>query len=63
MKDKIKEATSTGDVKVVQGDTTLRSKVLVAFYDNATPAQPGGSAPSGAAAKSTSIPSSTPDPQ
>jgi lipopolysaccharide export system protein LptA len=47
---KKKQATFTGDVKVVQGDTTMKSKILMAFYDNsdktdiksATPG-PGGS--------------------
>lgn len=43
MRDKKKEATFSGDVKVVQGDTTMKSKSLVVFYDGggnnaATPA-------------------------
>jgi lipopolysaccharide export system protein LptA len=39
VRDKKKEATFTGDVKVVQGDTTMTSKVLVVFYDqDPTPA-------------------------
>jgi lipopolysaccharide export system protein LptA len=38
MRDKKKEATFAGNVKVVQGDTTMTSKSLVVFYD-------GGSAP------------------
>jgi lipopolysaccharide export system protein LptA len=48
MRDKKKEATFTGDVKVVQGDTTMKAKSLVVFYDSAgtiksaTPG-PGGS--------------------
>jgi lipopolysaccharide export system protein LptA len=58
MKDKIKEATFTGDVKVVQGDTTMKSKVLVVFYDNTAPAQPAGSPP----AKAAPIPTTTPGP-
>ncbi len=33
MRDKKKEATFTGNVKVVQGDTTMTSKVLVVFYE------------------------------
>ncbi|GLH77692.1 organic solvent tolerance protein OstA [Bradyrhizobium sp. SSBR45G] len=33
MRDKKKEATFTGNVKVVQGDTTMTSKSLVVFYD------------------------------
>src|SRR3954470_18317718 len=39
MRDKDKQATFSGDVKVVQGDTTMKSKSLVVFYDSA------GSAP------------------
>ena len=33
VRDKDKIATFSGDVKVVQGDTTMRSKVLVVFYE------------------------------
>jgi lipopolysaccharide export system protein LptA len=40
MIDKKKQATFTGDVKVVQGDTTLKSNILVAFYDSAEGAAP-----------------------
>ncbi|MBR1210428.1 LptA/OstA family protein [Bradyrhizobium sp. JYMT SZCCT0180] len=42
MRDKKKEATFAGNVKVVQGDTTMTSKTLVVFYDQAggTPATP-----------------------
>jgi lipopolysaccharide export system protein LptA len=45
MRDKKKEATFSGDVKVVQGDTTMKSKTLVVFYEgggSATPAAGGG---------------------
>src|SRR3954469_8697670 len=35
MRDKKKEATFSGNVKVVQGDTTMTSKTLVVFYDSA----------------------------
>jgi lipopolysaccharide export system protein LptA len=49
MVDKKKEATFTGDVKVVQGDTTMKSKILVVFYDSAGSASPTGSAPAGSA--------------
>ena len=42
MRDKKKEATFSGNVKVVQGDTTMKAKSLVVFYDSggsaATPA-------------------------
>ena len=37
VRDKKKEATFSGNVKVVQGDTTMSSKSLVVFYDQ-TPA-------------------------
>jgi lipopolysaccharide export system protein LptA len=61
MRDKKKEATFSGNVKVVQGDTTMTSKKLVVFYDTASP--PGSSgASTKAAAKSAPIPSATPGP-
>jgi len=44
VRDKENKATFTGNVQVTQGDTILRCKRLVVFYDqspNATPAQPG----------------------
>jgi lipopolysaccharide export system protein LptA len=44
MIDKKKQATFSGAVKVVQGDTTMTSKILVVFYDNAGSAVPKGSA-------------------
>jgi lipopolysaccharide export system protein LptA len=37
MRDKKKEATFSGNVKVVQGDTTMTSRTLVVFYES-TPA-------------------------
>jgi lipopolysaccharide export system protein LptA len=65
MRDKKKEATFAGNVKVVQGDTTMTSKTLVVFYDSTpAPAAPGA-APAGnskAAAKSAPIPAATPGP-
>jgi lipopolysaccharide export system protein LptA len=36
MRDKKKEATFSGNVKVVQGDTTMTSKALVVFYDSSS---------------------------
>jgi lipopolysaccharide export system protein LptA len=62
MRDKKKEATFTGNVKVVQGDTTMTSKTLVVFYDSspAPAAAPAGNAK--AAAKSAPIQSATPGP-
>ena len=47
MRDKKKEATFSGNVKVVQGDTTMTSKTLVVFYD----AGPTSATPPPAAAK------------
>ena len=37
MRDKKKEAVFSGNVKVVQGDTTMTSKSLVVFYDQSSP--------------------------
>ena len=34
VRDKIRQATFSGDVKLVQGDTTLKCKVLVVFYED-----------------------------
>jgi lipopolysaccharide export system protein LptA len=68
MRDKKKEATFSGNVKVVQGDTTMTSKTLVVFYESA-PAPPTGAAPtpapaatSKAAAKSAPMQSAAPGP-
>jgi lipopolysaccharide export system protein LptA len=64
MRDKQKEATFSGNVKVVQGDTTMTSKTLVVFYESggssAAPAQPAPAK----AAKSSGAPmqSATPGP-
>src|SRR6478735_5226535 len=61
MRDKKKEATFAGNVKVVQGDTTMTSKTLVVFYDsNSAPATPPPANPK--AAKSAPIQSATPGP-
>ncbi|MGC2810736.1 MAG: LptA/OstA family protein [Bradyrhizobium sp.] len=64
MRDKKKEATFSGNVKVVQGDTTMTSKKLVVFYDSTNPPAPAGTstASAKAAAKSAPIPSATPGP-
>jgi lipopolysaccharide export system protein LptA len=35
VRDKSKVATYTGNVKLVQGDTTLRCKILIVYYDGA----------------------------
>lgn len=62
MRDKKKEATFAGNVKVVQGDTTMTSKTLVVFYDStAAPAAAPGANPK-AAAKSAPIQSASPGP-
>ena len=64
MRDKKKEATFAGNVKVVQGDTTMTSKSLVVFYDSgpapATPAPAAPAAPKGS--KSGPMQSATPGP-
>jgi lipopolysaccharide export system protein LptA len=58
MRDKKKEATFSGNVKVVQGDTIMTSKTLVVFYESSgAPAAPA--ADSKAAAP---IQSATPGP-
>jgi lipopolysaccharide export system protein LptA len=49
MRDKKKEATFSGDVKVVQGDTTMKSKTLVVFYEGGGSATPTAGAPNTAA--------------
>jgi len=60
MRDKKKEATFTGNVKVIQGDTTMTSKVLVVFYESKDPnAAPANSK---AAANSAPMQSATPGP-
>src|SRR6266436_6687858 len=62
MRDKKKEATFAGNVKVVQGDTTMTSKTLVVFYDATTPPA-GAPAPNPkAAAKSAPIQAAAPGP-
>jgi lipopolysaccharide export system protein LptA len=54
MRDKKKEATFSGNVKVIQGDTTMTSKTLVVFYESssatAAPAAPAANAKAGAKA-------------
>ena len=62
MRDKKKEATFTGNVKVVQGDTTMTSKTLVVFYESNSASGAPPPANSKAAAKSAPIQSATPGP-
>lgn len=59
MRDKKKEATFAGNVKVVQGDTTMTSKSLVVFYDSSEPAP---AAKPKAGTKSAPMQSATPGP-
>ncbi len=59
MRDKKKEATFSGNVKVVQGDTTMTSKTLVVFYESTQASAAGPPPDSKAAAKSAPIQSST----
>src|SRR5450432_3311482 len=62
MRDKKKEATFAGNVKVVQGDTTMTAKSLVVFYDSTpAPAAPAA-APNAKAAKSAPLPAAAPGP-
>jgi lipopolysaccharide export system protein LptA len=59
MRDKKKQATFAGNVKVVQGDTAMTSKSLVVFYDqNTNAAAPAGNPK----AKPAPIKSATPGP-
>jgi lipopolysaccharide export system protein LptA len=61
MRDKKKEATFAGNVKVVQGDTIMTSASLVVFYDSApAPATPSSTAAK--APKSGSMQATTPGP-
>jgi lipopolysaccharide export system protein LptA len=66
MRDKKKEATFSGNVKVVQGDTTMTSKKLVVFYESApAPAAPADAKATDAKATAKSAPpiqSATPGP-
>jgi lipopolysaccharide export system protein LptA len=70
VRDKKKEATFAGNVKVVQGDTTMTSKTLVVFYESgqsSTPTPPATqpaatNAKAAAAAKSSTLQSATPGP-
>jgi lipopolysaccharide export system protein LptA len=61
MRDKKKEATFAGNVKVVQGDTTMTSKSLVVFYDQAAASAPPAAGSKGAKSAAP-IQSATPGP-
>jgi lipopolysaccharide export system protein LptA len=64
MRVKKKEATFAGNVKVVQGDTTMTSKTLVVFYEStpATQAAPPASSKGAQPAKGAPIQAATPGP-
>jgi lipopolysaccharide export system protein LptA len=63
MRDKKKEATFSGNVKVVQGDTTMTSKILVVFYESNSGAQPTPAANTKAAPKAAPMQAATPGPE
>jgi lipopolysaccharide export system protein LptA len=61
VRDKDKEATFKDNVKVVQGDTTMRCKILVVFYEGS--ANPSATpAPAATAAPKSTMTSATPGP-
>src|SRR4051794_12923925 len=60
MRDKKKEATFAGNVKVVQGDTIMTSKTLVVFYDSSSSPAPAGNTK--VAAKPAAMQSANPGP-
>jgi lipopolysaccharide export system protein LptA len=62
MHDKQKEATFAGNVKVIQGDTTMTSKTLVVFYESSQAPASGQPAASKAAKAAPPMQSSTPGP-
>jgi lipopolysaccharide export system protein LptA len=71
MRDKKKEATFSGNVKVVQGDTTMTSKTLVVFYESSggasgptttAPAQPANAKAATKAAAGAPMQAATPGP-
>ncbi|MCA1430008.1 MULTISPECIES: LptA/OstA family protein [unclassified Bradyrhizobium] len=61
MRDKKKEATFAGNVKVVQGDTTMTSKTLVVFYESGGD-KPAAPQPPAKGAKSAPMQSAQPGP-
>jgi lipopolysaccharide export system protein LptA len=60
MRDKKKEATFSGNVKVIQGDTTMTSKTLVVYYESSSNA--AGAPANGAPANGAPAPSASPAP-
>jgi lipopolysaccharide export system protein LptA len=63
MRDKKKEATFSGNVKVVQGDTTMTSKILVVFYESNSNSQATPAANTKAAPKAAPMQAATPGPE
>ncbi|MBR0860658.1 lipopolysaccharide export system protein LptA [Bradyrhizobium diazoefficiens] len=61
MRDKKKEATFAGNVKVIQGDTTMTSKTLVVFYESGGD-KPATPQPAAKGAKAAPMQSATPGP-
>ena len=63
MRDKKKEATFAGNVKVIQGDTTMTSKTLVVFYESGGgDSKPAAPQPAAKGAKGAPMQSATPGP-
>ena len=62
MRDKKKEATFAGNVKVIQGDTTMTSKTLVVFYESGGGDKPATPQPAAKGAKAAPMQSATPGP-
>lgn len=62
MRDKKKEATFSGNVKVIQGDTTMTSKTLVVFYESGGGDKPATPQPAAKGAKDAPMQSATPGP-
>jgi lipopolysaccharide export system protein LptA len=63
MRDKKKEATFSGNVKVVQGDTTMTSKILVVFYESNSNSSATPAANTKAAPKTAPMQAATPGPE
>ncbi len=59
VRDKDKMATFSGDVHLVQGDTTMRSKTLVVFYEDDTSSKPATPSVSAAAPTKPGTPSTS----
>lgn len=62
MRDKKKEATFAGNVKVIQGDTTMTSKSLVVFYDSTPAPAANAKAANAKAAKAAPMQAASPGP-